>query len=182
MRLDDISVLGWLHSVACMIALLVGPLVFALHKGTRFHRKAGYWYVGAMAAANISALGLFAPIPGLPMFNMFHWGAIATLLFLGLGVWAARTRLGAYGHPVMMILSFYLLIGGAVNEAFARVGVLRNAALAGSPGARTLMKTALLGMTQGAVMLVAFGMMLWFVIRVARGRARSQRMLLAPAE
>ncbi|MBX7198295.1 MAG: DUF2306 domain-containing protein [Rhodospirillaceae bacterium] len=185
MRLDDISLLGWLHSAACMVALFAGPLVFALRKGTRFHRRAGYWYVGSMVIANLTALGLFAPIAGLPAFNMFHWMAIVTLLFVGLGVWAARNqraRVGAYGHPVMMILSFYLLIGGAVNEAFSRIGGLRNAAMAGSPWATNIAQTKMLGMAQGAAMMVALAMIVWFVGGVARKRSRLKRMQLAPAE
>lgn len=184
MRLDDISILGWLHSAACMIALFAGPLVFALRKGTRTHRTAGYGYVTAMVIANVTALGLFAPIAGLPAFNMFHWMAVATLLFLGLGVWAARNqrgRLGAYGHPVMMVLSFYMLIGGAVNEAFSRIGPLRAAALAGSPWAHNIAQTRMLGMAQGSAMLIAFGMIVWFAAGVARSRARLKRMRLASA-
>ena len=185
MRIEDISILGWLHSAACMIALFAGPSVFALRKGTRFHRRAGYWYVGSMVVANLTALGLFAPIAGLPAFNMFHWMAIATLLFVGLGVWAARnqrTWLGAYGHPVMMILSFYLLIGGAVNEAFSRIGVLRAAAMADSPWAQNIAQTRMLGMAQGSAMLLGLIMIGWFVVGVARRRSLQKRLQLAPAE
>lgn len=185
MRIDDISIIGWLHSAACMIALFAGPLVFTLRKGTRFHRKAGYWYVGAMVVANVTALGLFAPIAGLPTFNIFHWMAIATLLFIGLGVWAAqdqRTALGAYSHPIMMVLSFYMLIGGAVNEAFSRIGVLRSAAMAGSPWATNIAQTKMLGMAQGSTMLIAFAMIVWFAAGVARKRSRQKRMQMAPAE
>ncbi len=185
MRLFDISVLGWIHSAACMVALIAAPFVFALRKGTRRHRTLGYWYVGSMVIANVTALGLFAPIEGLPAFNMFHWMAIATLLFIGLGVWAARNQrawLGAYGHPVMMVLSFYMLAGGAVNEAFSRIGALREAAMAGSPWAHTIAQTRMLGMAQGSTMLLAFVMMVWLVAGVARTRARRRRMHLAPAE
>ena len=182
MRLDDISLLGWLHSIACMIALCAGPLVFAMRKGTRRHRTIGYWYVGAMAVANLTALGLFAPIAGLPAFNMFHWMAVATLIMLALGVWAARnqrTALGAYGHPTMMVLSFYMLIGGGLNEVFSRIGVLRAAAMAGSPGAHNIAQTTLLISCQSLAMLGTLVMIIWFAVRVAR--TRNRRIELAPA-
>ncbi len=185
MRVFDISLIGWVHSLACMIALVAGPMVFALRKGTRLHRQIGYWYVGAMTAANITALGLFAPIAGLPVFNMFHWMAIATLAFLGLGVWAARnqrTWLGAYGHPVMMVLSFYMLVGGAVNEAFSRIHALNAAALAGSPWAHNISQTRLVGMSQGLAMLMALVMIVWVSVNVARKRSRLKRMELVAAE
>ena len=113
---------------------------------------------------------------------MFHWMAIATLIFIGLGYWAARnqrTALGAYGHPVMMILSFYMLIGGAINEAFARIGMLRDAALAGSPWAHHYLQTRLLGMSQSSALLLALVMLIWAAVRVARSRARFR---LAPAK
>ena len=83
MRIDDISLLGWLHTLASMVALLAGPAVFAMTKGTRFHRQAGTTYAIAMGIASITALGLFAPITGLPAFNRFHWMALGTLAIPG---------------------------------------------------------------------------------------------------
>ena len=184
MRIDDISMIGWLHSAACMAALCAGPLVFALRKGTARHRLTGYWYAGAMVIANITALALFAPIAGLPAFNMFHWMAIATLAMVGLGVWAARhqrTALGAYGHPIMMVLSFYMLVGGAINEAFSRIDPLRAAAFAGSPWAHNISQTRMAAAAQGTAMLVTLVMIIWFAIKVARSRTR-RAPVLAPAE
>ena len=175
MRVDDISVLGWLHTVACMVALFAGPLVLALAKGTRFHRRAGYLYAFAIGIASITALGLFAPVPGLPTFNRFHWMSIATLAMVALGVWAAqhqRRALGAYAHPLLMIGSYYMLIGGALNEAFARIGALRAAAMAGSPWAHAVLETRLLNQTQGITMLIFLGLIAWFMVKVARSRSR----------
>ena len=37
-----ISLLGWLHSGACMIAMFAGPLVFVLCKGTQRHPRSTY--------------------------------------------------------------------------------------------------------------------------------------------
>ena len=175
MRIGDISVLGWLHTATCMVALFAGPMIFALAKGTRLHRRAGYVYATAMGIANITALGLFAPIPGLGSFNRFHWMALAALLMVGLGVRAARHQrraLGAYAHPALMIGSYYVLIGGAINEAFARIGALRAAAMAGSPGAQALIETRMVGMVQGTAMMIFAAMILWFMVKVARSRGR----------
>jgi hypothetical protein len=37
-----------------------------------------------------------------------------------------------------MILSYWLLVGGGINEAFVRIGWLHELALSVSPGAKTL--------------------------------------------
>jgi uncharacterized membrane protein len=185
MRIDDISILGGLHSAACVVALFAGPLIFTLRKGTPRHRLMGTWYAGAMVIANITALGLFAPIQGLPTFNMFHWMAVATLVMIGLGVWAARHQgrvLGAYSHPIMMILSFYMLVGGGINEAFSRIDALRAMAFGGSPAAHNIAQTRMAGAAQGMAMLIALVMIIWSAISVARRRGRRRAPALVAAE
>jgi uncharacterized membrane protein len=185
MRLYDISLLGWLHSAVCMVALFAGPMIFVLRKGTRIHRKAGYSYAMAMLVANVTALGLYAPIQGLPTFNRFHWIAIATLALVSLGVWTARHQrswLGAYSHPVLMVASYEMLLGGAINEAFARIDRLRAAAMAGSPWAHTLIQTRMLNTTQAACSMLCLALAIVFVIQVAMTRSTRRKPALLPAE
>lgn len=164
MRIFDISVLGWIHTVACMIALPTGLMVLAMVKGTRSHRRIGLWYFYAMVAANLTAFGLFAPIPGIePGFNRFHWMAVMTLaalLIAYVGARRQRETLWAYAHPAGMIVSYYFLIGGALNELFNRAAALQ--AFRGRE----------LGMAQGLNMLVFVVVLIVACVRVSRQRVR----------
>ena len=74
-------------------------------------------------------------------FGFFHWLAVVTLVLVLLGRFAAsrqRQAFFAYAHPVCMILSYWMLMGGAVNEVFDRVDWVKRMALAISPGARSI--------------------------------------------
>lgn len=128
MRVLDISVLGWIHTLACLVALPTGLAVLAMVKGTMRHRRLGTWYVGAMVIANLTAFGLFAPISGVgPGFNRFHVMALITLIALLVAYVGARRQrqaLWAYLHPTGMIVSYYFLIGGLINEALSRIEAL----------------------------------------------------------
>lgn len=170
-----ISVLGWIHSVVCVVALVAGPCALFMTKGTRLHKKAGYVYGVSMLIGCVTALGLYAPIPGLPTFNRFHWMSIATLAMVSFAIWAAprqRSSLGAYGHPMAMIASYYMLLGATINEAFARVEPLRAYAIATTPGAHNVLQSRLLGMTQGVGMLIMIFVAAYFAVKVARSRRR----------
>ena len=178
-----ISILGWLHSAVCTAALFAGPVALFMTKGTRLHKKTGHVYAVSMLVGSATALGLYAPIPGLPVFNRFHWMSIATLVMVAFAIWAAprqRSRLGAYGHPMAMIGSYYMLLGATINEAFARIEPLRAYAIATTPGAQTVLQSNLLRMTQGAGMLVMILVAVNFLARVARMRRRMP--VLAAAE
>ncbi len=164
MRIFDISVLGWIHALACLVAIPVGFAVLALTKGTARHRRLGFWYFSSMVLANLTAFGLYAPIPGIePGFNRFHRMAVITLAALLVAYAGARRQreaLWAYLHPTGMIVSYYLLIGGAINEAFTRADALQ--AFHGPA----------LGMTQGVNMLIFVVLLINMLAHVARQRAR----------
>lgn len=171
-----ISILGWLHSAFCTVALFAGPVALVMTKGTRLHKKAGYIYGVCMLAGSVTALGLYAPIPGLPTFNRFHWMSIATVVMVAFAIWAAprqRSGLGAYGHPMAMIGSYYMLLGATINEAFARIEPLRLYAIATTPSAHTVLDSRLLRMTQGVGMLIMCIVAVYFAVRVARSRRRA---------
>jgi uncharacterized membrane protein len=178
-----ISILGWLHSAVCVVALFAGPLALVMTKGTRLHKKAGYTYAVSMLVGCATALGLYAPIPGLPTFNRFHWMSIATLVMVAFAIWAAprqRGRLGAYGHPMAMIGSYYMLLGATINEAFARIEPLRAYAIATTAGAHTVLQSRLLALTQGMGMLIMILVAVYFAVRIARSRRYAP--VLMPAE
>lgn len=151
MNINDISLLGWNHTVACLLALIAGAMQLAGEKGTPAHALKCNIYCLSMVIANVTALVIFGgqdlllrhgqpPVIGRG-FGFFHWTAVATLGFVLLGRLAAslqRHSFFAYAHPICMILSYWILVGGAVNQAFVRVEWVRQAALAISPGARSI--------------------------------------------
>jgi uncharacterized membrane protein len=177
-----ISILGWLHSAFCVVALCAGPFALVMTKGTRLHKTAGYIYAVSMLIGCATALGLYAPIPGLPTFNRFHWMSIATLVMVAFAIWAAprqRSRLGAYVHPMAMIGSYYMLLGATINEAFARIEPLRVYAIATTPGAHNVLQSRLLAMAQGLGMLIMVSVAVYFAVRIARGRRRAPVLMAA---
>jgi len=167
MRWSDVSAIGYVHTLTCVMALLIGAFMILSRKGTARHRRMGRWYVGAMLVANLSAFGILRP--GL---DIFHAVAVATLVALAVG-FAAASRQNvagwAYLHPVGMLASYYSLVGGAINEAFARIEALRSAALSSSPGVG-LLQTRLVGTTHRANILVFVILLLVFLIKTARYR------------
>ena len=167
MRLMDISILGWIHTIACIVALPGGLAVLALRKGTPRHRRWGKAYVVAMVIGSVTSLGLYAPIAGIePGFNRFHWLALATLAALAVAYVGARRQhkaLWAYLHPAGMVISYYMLIGALINEALARADLLQ--VYAG---------TRVAGLTQAANMMLFLGVLGYFAVRVAVRRTRQR--------
>ena len=167
MRIFDISVLGWLHTLVCLVALPTGFAVLAMTKGTARHKRIGHWYLISMALGSATALGLTAPIPGFARFNVFHWLSLATLVLLGLAYMAARRQAKApwaYLHPLGMALSYYMLIGALINELFVRAPFLQR--FKGTPA---------LGITHGTAMMVFIAVLAYFAAKVAMRRARGGR-------
>src|SRR6266481_55705 len=121
----DLSILGWLHAGACLLAILVGARNFLAPKGTRNHRLAGQVFLIAMVIVNLTALGIYRH----DRFFFPHWLAVATLALITIAFASARwkrpQRLWLHVHVSSVVLSFYMLIGGGVNEIFLRVNVLR---------------------------------------------------------
>ena len=179
MRWSDLSAIGYVHTLTCVTALLLGAFMMFSRKGTAVHRRAGRWYVGAMVVANLSAFGIIRN--GL---DIFHGVAAATLVVLVVGFVAAsrqKVTAGAYLHPLGMIASYYSLVGGAINEAFARIDVLRSAALSSSPGAG-LLHTRLVGTTHSVNMLVFLVLLMVFLAQVTRYRREAAQLAdAAPA-
>jgi uncharacterized membrane protein len=150
MPVSEMTLLGWFHTAACMVALVAGAMQLWGEKGTAAHALRGKVYFWSMAIAFGLTLFMYSvdvvirpgqkPLIG-PYFGVFHWLAMFTLLLVVLGYVSAKRQgkaFFAYGHPVFMILSYWLLVGGGINEAFARIDWLQELALAVSPGAKTL--------------------------------------------
>jgi uncharacterized membrane protein len=182
MRVMDISVLGWIHSLACVAALLLGALMIVSAKGTPAHRRNGRLYVIAMVAANLLSLDIYKGdigahgfAPG--TFGFFHWLAVAALVFVLAGFYAASRQargFWAYLHPASMVLSYYVLVGGLINEAFARIVALHGLATTIVHG-KARFGSAILGMTHMTAMLATLLLILAFSIKVWLYRRSEKR-------
>lgn len=181
MRLEDIGLLGWLHTLACIAALVVGGWNSVTFDRGRWHRLRGDVYAWSMVVAN----GLVFVIYDFDMdfinmkfgpnvFGFFHWLAIAALVFTLIG-WFASTRqrhgVWAYTHPVAMALSYYILLGGLANELFVRVNALRPLATTMVDG-EPRFGSQIIGMTQSALMLATMILIVVYVVRVALRRRK----------
>jgi uncharacterized membrane protein len=178
MNMTGVSIIGWFHTLACTAAIVIGALVIFRRKGTPAHRLLGRRYVYVMLAANASAFGVyhfdirrFVPFDaGMNRFGLFHWEAVFALFLLLLGWYAAlhqRRATWAYLHPVSMLTTYYMLIGGLVNEIFVRVPFIRAIATAELHGQGNPGRAPIAGAVQGAVMLTFVAILVWFVARVA---------------
>lgn len=136
MHIADISIIGWIHTIGCIAALVFGAMNLVASKGTPHHKFRGLSYTISMVVAMSLSLLIYRfdiPLvhgarPGHGVFGLFHWFTVFTLFFVLLGYYAASRQsrgFWAYTHPAAMTLSYYLLIGGLINETFARVNVLR---------------------------------------------------------
>lgn len=125
MSVAPISLIGWLHTAVCVAAMAAGAVALCTRKGSARHRHWGRWYVRTMIPAQLTALLIYTG----GGFRIFHWLAVIALALVALGALAAprQGRLPwSLTHVTCMVWSYYLLIGGAVNEAFLRLPVLRS--------------------------------------------------------
>jgi uncharacterized membrane protein len=184
MRLDGISPIGWVHTAACILALIAGALQLWREKGTPPHRAIGTTYVLSMIVLNLSSLFIykFDVMPpnrfGPGVFGFFHYGALFTLLIVLLGWYSAsrqKAAFFAYLHPFCMIFSYYLLLAALVNESFARINWLRETAMAMSPGVRNFNQWRLVQRSQSSLMLVMIVALFFFLVRAALYRRAMKR-------
>ncbi|MBN4053622.1 DUF2306 domain-containing protein [Haliea sp. AH-315-K21] len=159
--MENMTIIGWLHTIACVLAMITGGVALFAIKGSVDHKKWGRWFFYTMLVTNVSALLIYPE----GQFNVFHWMAIGTLVVLLLG-WYAAPRQRSVGwanmHLSCMLWSYYMLWGGLVNEAFLRVPVLKQfSPFFGADG-------AVFGMIQMVVMLVFIVLWLKFLIRTTR--------------
>ncbi|HEY2070950.1 MAG TPA: DUF2306 domain-containing protein [Rhizomicrobium sp.] len=185
MHVADIIAIGWIHVIACLVALAAGAWNLALPKGTALHRKVGTVYVLAMIVLNVSVfavykfdIGHFVPFAAGPnTFGFFHWLAVAALVFVCSGWYAARHQdraVWAYLHPVMMLLSYYDLIGGGINEVFARLDPLRALARASAKTTGQAVNAPIIGLVQTAAMAGTLLLIVYFAARVALWRRKAK--------
>lgn len=181
MHMSEVSVIGWIHTIACMAALVLGAWNIAARKRTAAHRRHGTWYAVTMIIAMISSFAVYRfDLPVVPRpnstiggFGIFHWLSVATLVSTLIGYYgASRQRRGfwAYAHPVAMMVSYYLLIGGLINELFVRVNVLRPFAFVVVNGRMIFGSTPAVEITHHVNELATLFLVVMFVVKVWRYR------------
>jgi hypothetical protein len=163
MKIDLLPV-GWVHFAASTIALVIGPLIIVRPRGTPCtserhdlrdcdpgHEHHGAWY---LSARNLLLRALFAE---------------AALVATAAGVSASHLKRPRAGwmhlHLTCMLMSFYILVGGGVNEAFLRVNFLRRLIPS--------LNAPVVGMTHFTVMIFVAVLIAYFnCITLIRLRAR----------
>lgn len=150
--------LGWVHFIASLAALAVGVLVLLRTKGTSAHKQSGRIYALALLVTSFTALGIYR----LGGFFFAHWFAVAAVIATLVGVAAVHFRVPRVGwmhlHLTCMLVGFYILVGGAVNEVFLRVNFLHRLV----PN----LSSPAIGATHFAVMLFFAGLIAYFNVAI----------------
>jgi len=161
----DLFPLGWVHLVASLAALAVGMLVLLRPKGTPVHKRRGRVYALALLVTSGTALGIYRR----GIFFFPHWLAIAALVVTTAGVLAAHfkkpQKAWLHLHLTCLLTSFYILVGGGVNEIFLRVDLLHRLA--------PTLNSPAVGSTRLGVIIVFLALIGHFnvVLRVRRERS-----------
>ena len=161
----DLYPIGWFHSVFSVVALVAGAIVLVRPKGTPVHRLRGRIYVLAMIATCLSSFAIYR----LGKFWFPHWFGVASLVTVVVGFAFAhykRPRVWMHLHLTCMVASYYMLIGGGVNEVFLRVDALHRLA-------PDVTNSPLVGMTHFAVMILFMLLIAYFNAALLLGRPRT---------
>jgi uncharacterized membrane protein len=117
--------LSLVHIITASLSLGIGFVVLVSKKATLKHRRLGAIYFLLMLLTNISSLFIYNSF-GKWFFP--HTLAVVTLAVLVPGYLVAYFRgfrAWLVVHLICFLLSYYLLIGGAIAEAFLRIPYLR---------------------------------------------------------
>ncbi len=115
------STLGWVHFLACLVALAAGAVVILLPKGTRWHRTVGHLYVWSMAVVLVSALSIY-DMTGRA--GPFHVAAVVGAVTLAAGLYTVLRRRPRKSwmeaHAIWMAWSYIGLCAAAAAESLSR--------------------------------------------------------------
>jgi uncharacterized membrane protein len=116
------SPLSWLHVATAVAAMAAGLGIVLMRKGTRVHRRVGYFYVVSMVALNVSSFFIFS-LTG--RFSPFHVASMFSLTILVAGFLPVFLRRPQGGwlrlHMEFMVWSYIGLLAAAVSEAAVRI-------------------------------------------------------------
>lgn len=113
------SLLVQFHVFTVVIALVLGPVQFALPKGTALHRVVGWIWAGAMLATAIATLFIRDMNDG--SFSPIHIFSAMTFIGVPLSVWLAATGRVASHTRSMIGLYIGLVIAGLTAVAPGRL-------------------------------------------------------------
>src|SRR3954465_54258 len=118
--------MGLLHAICGVVALVAGAVIFLSPKGTSSHIRVGWIYVASMLALNASALSIYR-LTG--RWNVFPVLAVASLVMIAGGLLQARYRATRpnwlWRHYHYMAWSYVGLLAATSNEAFVRIPALK---------------------------------------------------------
>ena len=147
------EIISLTHTITASLSLIFGTIVLFGKKGDSKHRKFGLWYFYAMLVNNITAL-VIVNVFGKWFFP--HYLAIACLIVIIPGIIAIKRKHKYWLkiHIISMIISYYLLIGGAINEAFLHIQKLRP---------YIINKEPIVGITHMVAQLIFIGFLIYFI-------------------
>lgn len=115
------STLGWFHLIVALFAMVVGAFVLATKKGTKQHKRAGYFYVFSMLLVCGSAMGIYG-LTG--KFGIFHVAAIIGFITLAGGMipmFVSRLEKYKGVHVWFMYYSILGLYAAFASELSVRI-------------------------------------------------------------
>ena len=119
------TIISWSHTLTASASMLLGGYILFTRKGTPKHIKIGKLYLICMLITNVSSLFIYNAF-GKWFFP--HTLAVVTLGVIAIGYYFSKKRHYKHWlkiHLSCFIISYYMLVGGAINEAFLRIKPLR---------------------------------------------------------
>jgi uncharacterized membrane protein len=103
---------GGIHLLTGIICVISAVIILFSEKGTEFHKKIGYVYVGCIILMNFSSFGVTEFVNG--SFGPFHFGSLVSLFFTIIGTDAAIRKKGPN-----WLRRHYYYINGSIIGLFA---------------------------------------------------------------
>lgn len=157
------NLISGIHIISASLSLLLGLVVLFGRKGSLRHKKLGQYYFYAMLINNLSSLFIYNA-RGDWFFP--HTLAIVTIVVLLPGYLITYKKTYKHWlkiHISSMVVSYYMLIGGAINEAFLHLEPLR----------QYLGKAEVMGMTHFFAQLLFVGLLVFYLIKYKNNRQHS---------
>lgn len=114
--------IGMLHLIASMCALIVGTLNLVLAKGTRMHKRIGYFYAGSMSVLLFTAFAIYRLFG---TWGIFHWTAVISTLTLLAGLLPVILKRPSKNYISLHFCFIYWsvigLYGAAISETLVRM-------------------------------------------------------------
>lgn len=74
------SIIGDIHLISALIAMVTGLIVLLRPKGTTWHKRIGYVYITAMLVLNATALGIYHLSGSFVIFHFFAFVSLGSII------------------------------------------------------------------------------------------------------